>query len=272
VGVGDDEQQYVFWRAPDESIREAHHTDRWMPIRAFAWHSTSAPAVGVNALGNHQYVFWRDAYGHVVESRYPYRGGWRHPHVMARWPGIDGSPSAAVADDGQQYVFWQVAAGHLAEAHRTSQWRTYQFDRWVVSQGQPAGTPYCTAPDLGIHLEATRGAAGSEYRDFAFVNVSSHRCMLHGYPGVSSVTAGGALIDFKLGHRARQPEHTVIVAPGSLASFSLATAEVGRPCQTITKLRFIPPNDYGCEQIRVRLRVCSGNVTVSPVESHPPRL
>ena len=272
VGVGDDEQQYVFWTAPNGHVREAHHTNRWMPIRTFAWHTTTAPAVGVDPVNNHQYVFWRDSRGRVVESWYPYRGRWWHPRAMTWWSSIAGSPSVAVANDDQQYVFWQVPAGHVAEAHHTTHWSTYQFLAWVPGKARSMQMPYCAAKDLGIHLEATRGAAGSEYRDFGFVNVTSHRCRLYGYPGVSGVTAGGAVVDFKVGHRASQPKRTVILAPGSLASFSVATAEVGPSCRTITKLRFIPPNDYRHEQIRLRQRVCGDKVTVSPVESHPPPL
>jgi Domain of unknown function (DUF4232) len=272
VGVGDDEQQYVFWRTPDGRIREAHHAKRWLPLITFSWQTTSAPAIGVDPVNSHQYVFWRDGRGNVVESWYPHRGRWSHPRTMAGWTSVAGSPSVAVANHDRQYVFWQVPAGHVAEARHTTHWSTYRFLRWVPARGNSTKTPYCAANDLGIHLETTRGAAGSEYRDFGFVNVTSHDCKLYGYPGVSGVTAGGAVVDFKVGHRGSQPEHTVTVAPGSLASFSLATGEVGPSCKTTTKLRFIPPNDYRYEQIRLRLRVCGSRVTVSPVESHPPPL
>jgi hypothetical protein len=272
VGVADDEQQYVFWRAPDGRIHEAHHTNRWMPIRTFAWDTTTAPTVGVDPVNNHQYVFWRDRHGHLAESWYPDRGSWSHPRTMTRWSSIAGSPSVAIANDDQQYVFWQGPAGHVAEAHHSTHWSTYQFLTWVPGPGRSTGTPYCTAKDLGIHLQTTRGAAGAEYRDFGFVNTTSHSCRLYGYPGVSGVTASGRVVDFKVGHRASQPERTVTIAPRSSGSFSLATNEVGPSCQTVTRLRFIPPNDYRYEQIRLRLRVCGGTVRVSPVESHPPPL
>jgi hypothetical protein len=90
------------------------------------------------------------------------------PHEMRGWPSALGSPSAAIADDDQQYVFWQVPAGHIAETHHTSRWTTYFFSRWKPALITTNRTPYCTAKDLGIHLEATR--AGSAYRDFGFVN------------------------------------------------------------------------------------------------------
>ena len=102
--------------------------------------------------------------------------------------------------------------------------------------------------------------------------MTSDNCRLYGYPGVSAVTAGGAVVDFNVGHRSSQPERTVLVAPGAQASFSLATTEVGPSCKTIVALRFIPPNDRRYEQIKVRMRVCGNDVSVSPVESRPPPL
>ena len=272
VGVADDEQQYVFWTTPSGHVREAHHTDRWIRAGTFTWRTTAAPAVGVDPVSNHQYVFWRGANGDVLESWYPSRGGWWHPHSMTRWPSISRSPSVAVADDDQQYVFWQVPAGHLAEAHHTTDWSIYRFRGWVPAHGKATGAPYCTAKDLGIHLQTTRGAAGSAYQDFGFVNVTSDSCRLYGYPGVSGVTAGGAVVDFNVGHRSSQPERTVLVAPGAQATFSLATTEVGPSCKTIVALRFIPPNDRRYEQIKVRMRVCGNDVSVSPVESRRPPL
>jgi Domain of unknown function (DUF4232) len=130
----------------------------------------------------------------------------------------------------------------------------------------------CAAEDLGIHLEATRGAAGAAYRDFAFVNVTSHACWLNGYAGVWALTAPGSVVDPAAGHRGGQPEQPVVIAPGGRASFSLATSDVGPSCLSLAALRFIPPNDRHYEQIALHTRLCGDRATVSPVESRPPQL
>ena len=272
VGVAQDEQQYVFWEGPGGRVREAHHANRWS-TRTFSWHTTDAPGVAVDSVTNHQYVFWRDSTGHITESWYPqHQNGWWPPHEMDGWPSALGAPSAAVADDDQQYVFWQVPAGHVAEAHHTGRWSTYSFPRWKPAPITTKRTPYCTAKDLGIHLEATRGAAGSAYRDFGFVDVTSHACRLYGYPGVSALTARGSVVDLAAGHRGGQPERPVLIVPGGRASFSLATSDVGPSCLSVAALRFIPPNDRHYEQIALHVRLCGGRATVSPVEARPPPL
>ena len=272
VGVADDEQQYVFWEATGGRVREAHHTNRWS-VRTLGWRTSDAPAVAVNPVTNHQYVFWRDTSGHTTESWYPqHNGGWWPPHEMRGWPSALGSPSAAVADDDQQYVFWQTPAGHIDEAHHTTRWSRNSFPRWKPAVIPTKPTPYCTAQDLGIHLETTRGAAGSAYRDFGFVNVTSHACRLKGYPGVSALTARGSVVDLAAGHRSGQSERPVVIAPGDRASFSLATSDVGPSCLSVVALRFIPPNDRHYEQIALHTRLCGGRAAVSPVESRPPPL
>ncbi|HZE16520.1 MAG TPA: DUF4232 domain-containing protein, partial [Mycobacterium sp.] len=229
--------------------------------------------VGVDPVNHDQYVFWQNINKNIVESWYPTRHHWwSSPHVMASWPRTAGSPSDAVAGDNQQYVFWQDLGGTVKEGHHTTSWRVYGFPGWKPAQPRSpaATTPYCTAKDLGIHSEKQTGAAGSEYRDFGFVNVTSHACRLYGYPGVSAVTSAGAVLNFQVAHRTSQPERTVILAPGAKASFSLAIRQVTSPCRTIIALRFIPPGDRHYEQIAVRLRACGNRVSVSPVESQPP--
>ena len=272
VSVASDEQQYVFWGMPGGFVREAHHTSRWMPVRTFhSWRTIDTPTVAVDPVTSAQSVFWRNINDDIVYSRYPDHGWWSSPQVMASWPRAAGSPSAAISDDGQADVFWQTSAGSVQEAHHTTSWKLYSFPGWKpASSPPPSQVPYCAAKDLGIHLEKTSGAAGSEYRDFGFVNVSSHACELHGYPGVSAVTISGSVFDFRVTHRANQPEHTVVIAPGADASFSLAVRQVSSPCRRFTRLRFIPPNDRQYEQIALGFTACGGRVSVSPVQSQPP--
>lgn len=274
VGVANDEQQYVFWAMPGGFIREAHHAGSWGPIRTFHnWRTVAAPTVGVDPVNHDQYVFWQNINQNIVASRYPTsHHWWSSAHVMASWPRSAGSPSVAVAGDDQQYVFWQDLTGSVTEAHHAASWRVYAFPHWMPALPGRAGSkaPVCNATDLGIHAEKQSGAAGTEYRDFGFVNTTSHPCRLYGYPGVSAVTSAGAVVNFQVAHRTSQPERTVVLAPGAKASFSLAIRQVTSPCRTISALRFIPPGDRHYEQIAVRLRACGNGVTVSPVESQPP--
>jgi hypothetical protein len=53
---------------------------------------------------------------------------------------------------------------------------------------QPApGDGYCKAADVKLALGRGEGSAGTVYRPLMITNVSSHKCVVHGFPGVSYV-------------------------------------------------------------------------------------
>lgn len=67
----------------------------------------------------------------------------------------------------------------------------------MIVLAQPAvvaSAPACLPAQLGVRLGLRGGAAGTAYVAIVFVNRGAGSCSLRGYPGVSSVGAGGRQI------------------------------------------------------------------------------
>jgi hypothetical protein len=132
----------------------------------------------------------------------------------------------------------------------------------------PAGsggamTRECTTSGLVVWLGLGEGgaAAGSTYYPLEFTNVSSRRCRLFGFPGVSAVA------DHQLGSPAQRnrarPTSTVNLLPGATAHTILQIVEVGNfpatKCKPVdaSGLRIYPPNQRSAAEISFSFRACS---------------
>jgi hypothetical protein len=130
----------------------------------------------------------------------------------------------------------------------------------------PTATGACTPRQLGIHYVNSRGAAGTAYEEFAFVNVSTSPCSLQGYPGVSLVLTSGKIVDIANTRDPARPPKPVSLVSGGQATFVVGIhGDAAYPCVQITHFRFIPPGGTAYEQIAHADQVCGGSVVVSSV-------
>ncbi|MFF0817553.1 DUF4232 domain-containing protein [Rhodococcus sp. NPDC003318] len=112
----------------------------------------------------------------------------------------------------------------------------------------PAPDP-CTASDLSVTDTRTDESAGSVTIPLRFVNTGERACSLHGFPGVSYVTAkDGTEVGAAATHSGDIGE-PVTLAPGGRATVTVRAAQVVNytPAQCeptpVAGLRIYPPND-----------------------------
>jgi hypothetical protein len=145
----------------------------------------------------------------------------------------------------------------------------------------PAGsgvamTQTCSTSDLAVWLGLGEGgaAAGSTYYPLELTNISSHRCRLFGFPGVSAV-AGRQLGSPAQRNRAH-PTYRVALVPGATAHTTVQIVDVGnfpaakcRPAQATT-LRVYPPDQRSAAEIPFSFRACSAKgpafLSVEPIQ------
>jgi hypothetical protein len=112
------------------------------------------------------------------------------------------------------------------------------------------------------------GTAGSVYYQIEFTNVSTQRCSLVGYPGVSAVNAANHIIG---GAAARTPAtpHVVDLAVGASAEAALQVTITGNfsasACepQTARGLRVYAPNATTSDVIPFPFSTCANAHTLS---------
>ncbi len=111
-------------------------------------------------------------------------------------------------------------------------------------------------------------AAGSDYVPLDFTNVSSHTCVMFGYPGVSWTTGmRGSQIGDPAARTPGYPSVTVTVPPSGAAHAWLQIANAGNfpasTCKPVTAhwLRIYPPNQYSSLYAKFTTQVCSGKIT-----------
>jgi len=139
-----------------------------------------------------------------------------------------------------------------------------------------AMTQKCTTPGLAVWLGLGEGgaAAGSTYYPLELTNITSRRCRLFGFPGVSATT------DRQLGspaerNRAR-PANTLNLLPGATAHTVLQIVDVGNFPAAMCKpanasgLRVYPPNEFSAAEIPFSFRACSAKgpvfLSVEPIQ------
>ena len=139
-----------------------------------------------------------------------------------------------------------------------------------------AMTQKCAASGLVVWLGLGEGgaAAGSTYYPLELTNISSHRCRLFGFPGVSAV-AGHQLGSPAQRNRAH-PTYTVNLLPGATAHTVLQIVDVANfpaaKCKPTdaSGLRVYPPDQLSAAEIPFSFRACSAKgpvfLSVEPVQ------
>ena len=145
----------------------------------------------------------------------------------------------------------------------------------------PAGsgvamTRNCTTSGLVVWLGLGEGgaAAGSTYYPLELTNISSHRCRLFGFPGVSAVA--GHQLGSPAGRNRARHANTVNLLPGATAHTVLQIVDVGNFPAARCKpsdaggLRVYPPNELSAAEIPFSFRACSAKgpvfLSVEPIQ------
>jgi hypothetical protein len=127
----------------------------------------------------------------------------------------------------------------------------------------PPGPPGCTTTALTASLGAGSGAAGSSYYPIDFTNSSSSTCSLHGYPGISFVTAAGSQIGAPATEDPTFPRQLVTLAPGDTAHAELKVADAQNyPASTCHpaaahRLKVYPPGQTSALALSFTATACS---------------
>jgi Protein of unknown function (DUF4232) len=136
----------------------------------------------------------------------------------------------------------------------------------VISAGTAvASTPHCATSGLVVWLTNSPGgaAAGTDYLDLEFTNLSGHACTVSGYPGVSAINLAGQQVGSPA---ARNPQHsatTITLANGATATVVLGIVDVGNfpssRCHSVTAagLRVFPPNETASKVVPFPFGACS---------------
>jgi hypothetical protein len=138
-----------------------------------------------------------------------------------------------------------------------------------------AHVPACRSDLLRVRLGAGNGAAGTIYFPIIFTNTGAVRCSLRGFPGVSSVDAGGRQIGSPARWDASVRVRTVVLAPHGSASVAYGQAEaLNYPrsrCHPVAArgLRVYPPNETRPRLLISKHLACAstrvGDSSVRPV-------
>jgi Domain of unknown function (DUF4232) len=133
-----------------------------------------------------------------------------------------------------------------------------------MSHASAAGVPGCATNSLVVWLD-TNGdaAAGSVHYELQFTNLSSHSCVLRGYPGVSAVDLAGHRLGAPAARNARTPVRAITLAPRVSASAALQIADTdvfpSTTCRATTAagLRVFPPNETASKVVPYPFRACT---------------
>jgi hypothetical protein len=145
-----------------------------------------------------------------------------------------------------------------------------------------AGAAGCTTGRLKVFLGGgPGGAAGSVYLGMHFVNKSTTRCSLTGFPGVSFVDAQHHQVGAAAQRTTPPSAHRVTLAPGSQASVILRVTQTAnypsatcRP-KAVRGLRVYPPGQTRSTFVPARRAVCSSRtirqLSVTPLVAGAPQ-
>jgi hypothetical protein len=139
-----------------------------------------------------------------------------------------------------------------------------------ASPTSAAAKTQCATSDLVAKVVTMRGgaAAGSTYVPIDFRNVSAHRCVMFGYPGVSWTTGlRGSQIGDAAARVTGYASVTATLAPNGTAHAWLQIADAGNfpasSCKPVNAhwLRIYPPDQYSSLYAKFTAQVCSGKIT-----------
>ncbi len=134
-----------------------------------------------------------------------------------------------------------------------------------ASSSRPAPAA-CTPAQLRVTAAFSQGAGQHAIYDLRFTNVSRTACTLHGYPGVSLVTAGnssGRRIGSPRPLIMQTPGPAVTLAPGQRALALLGVAETvlftGSSCSPVAAhwLKVYPPTARQAVYVPINITTCS---------------
>jgi len=141
-----------------------------------------------------------------------------------------------------------------------------------ASPASDSAKTQCATTALTATVDAGQGgaAAGSSYLPINFTNVSSHSCVLYGFPGVSWVTGirGSQIGSAATRERSYSPV-TVTLAPGAIAHAVVQIADAGNfpaaTCKPVTAhwLRVYPPDQFTSLYAKFTTQVCSKKISGS---------
>ena len=141
------------------------------------------------------------------------------------------------------------------------------FDKEKADQ-QAAGA-VCNASNLSGTAAPSNGAAGHTITTLTLTNKGSAPCTLNGYPGVSFVDAGGAIVGAPAS-RTEAPTAPVTLRPGASTSTSVSITNpgvIGQVCNPhdVTGLRVYPPGSHESLVVSYPGQAC-GNPKVSQLQ------
>jgi hypothetical protein len=160
------------------------------------------------------------------------------------------------------------AAGNSASARPSS--TAPSSSPATQSKSASAAASQCPASALHVSVNRTRGgaAAGTDYVALDFANISTHSCVLFGFPGVSWVSGHpGRQLGDAASRVTSYPPVNVTVAAGSVAHAWLGIADAGNfpasVCHPVTAhwLRVYPPDQYASQYVPFSAQVCSAKIT-----------
>jgi hypothetical protein len=137
----------------------------------------------------------------------------------------------------------------------------------------PVAAGPCASAHLALSIGIGQGTAGTSYQVLVLTNTGSKSCTLFGYPGVSFVTSGGALIG-RPSSRDRGPVRTITLPAGGAANALSRQPEPGnfaasvcRP-KTADRVRVYPPGQTVALFASNHVQVCStgaGRTGIGPM-------
>ena len=139
-----------------------------------------------------------------------------------------------------------------------------------ASPATNAAKTQCATSGLTAKVASSQGgaAAGSSYLPIDLTNISSHTCVLYGFPGVSWVASiAGDQIGSAATRETSFSPVTVTLAPGSVAHAIMQIADAGNYpssiCQPVTAhwLRIIPPDQFSSLYAKFTTQVCAKKIT-----------
>ncbi|MDT7655900.1 MAG: hypothetical protein QOF38_615 [Pseudonocardiales bacterium] len=149
-----------------------------------------------------------------------------------------------------------------------------------AAPAQPGGPVPCRAGTLSVTLGPGGGAAGTVYAPLRFSNKGSRPCVIQGFAGVSYVTGDNGTQVGPAAERDGVKGAPVTLAPGAVASASLAMVQVLNYDESVCKptptrgLRVYPPGDTASVFVPVAGTGCAGSppgpqLRISTVKAGP---
>jgi hypothetical protein len=149
-----------------------------------------------------------------------------------------------------------------------------------AAPAQPGGPVPCRAGTLSVTLGPGGGAAGTVYAPLRFSNKGSRPCVIQGFAGVSYVTGDNGTQVGPAAERDGVKGVPVTLAPGAVASASLAMVQVLNYDESVCKptptrgLRVYPPGDTASVFVPIAGTGCAGSppgpqLRISTVKAGP---